>query len=209
MKHGMFIAILSMPALAVAQDWEVSYDYIEVGYGQLDVDLDILGTTLDSEGPLLELSTDLADHLHLFATYGKAESDQLGIDTSYQEQGLGLGVHFNVQPSSLLVQPAISIFARLGYIDGEITAGPLAASDDGISRSFGVRFMPGPRAEFRGAVEYVDLDSTRSGTAVSIGGDIYVAKSTAIRLSYTDYLDEDANALSIGVRFYFRDGGTD
>lgn len=207
MKHASLLLLICTPC-AFAQDWESSYSYIGVDYAQLDVD--VLGTTLDADGFALEGSAALADHVHVFGTHASATSDDLSADVTYQEQSVGLGVHFNLQRASVLVQPAVSVFARIGYIDGEIEVDGLGSlSDDGITRSFGIRLMPGPRSEFRGAVEYVDIDSTRSGTAVSIGGDIYIGESSALRLGYIDYLDEDAEALTVGVRFYFGNSAAD
>lgn len=203
MTRFALISLALAPMLATAQDdWNISYNYVEVGYGQLDVEA--LDNTIDHDGPFLEGSFEVSDHLHVFGTYARATSDDLVVvDTTFQEQSVGMGVHFNILPSSLLVQPAISLFARIGYIDGEFDAEVVRLSDDGITRSFGVRFMPGPRAEFRAAVEYVDLESTRSGTATSIGGDIYLGRATAFRLGYMHLHGEDANALTMGVRFYF------
>lgn len=215
MKHASLLLLLCTPC-AFAQDWGVSYDYFGVGYGQLDQE--VLGQSVNLDGYYLEVSGG-GDHVHAFAAHGRQDSDNLaglGFGLDVEQNLAGVGLHFNVQPGELLIQPAVSVYVQLGYTRATASASSVAGTDEGVQLSTGVRIMPGPRSEIRvgigryegelrmwqsGSVAFTIGDT--EATTISLGGRVHVTDAAALQLGFARNQDLEADAISIGMVFDF------
>ena len=184
--------LLALPLVVAAQPDDINYLYLELGYGQTE--LDVAGPDIEGNGLSLEGSVPIREHIHVFGGYGALEFDGIA-DADSVEKLFGVGTNFSFFDEKL------SVYGRLGFIDADIDIGAGNVEDDGLFASGGVRYMPLPGWEIRGGFEHVDLDLAGSDTAAVIGSDLFVTDVVALTIKLKD--NDDASSIAIGARFYF------
>ena len=185
--------LLALPLAAVAQPDEINYLYLELGLEQTR--FDVPGSDIEADGPSIEGSVPIREHIHLFGGYGASEFDDIP-DADGIQKYAGIGTHFGIGQK-------LSVFGRLGFIEADRDIGLGTVEDDGVLVSGGVRYMPVPGWEIRGGFDYIDLnlDLGDSETFGRIGSDLFLTDVVALTVDLT--LNDDANSIFLGARFYF------
>lgn len=111
MKKSLVLAALLAAAPFAATAGELNYNYVELGYANVDVD----GVDLDFDGFQLRGSVDVAENVYLFGGYGSATNDDFGIDIDFNELQLGAGYRHGLSDRT-------DFIAELGYVSQEVEA---------------------------------------------------------------------------------------
>lgn len=185
-------AVLFLPAAGMAQDdQDIRYSWF--GAAHVSAEIDAPGGDLDASGWNFDASFAVRKHIHLFGSYQGLELDDFE-DADTSEKTFGIGAHFDVIDR-------LSFFGRLGFIDVTADNGLDTAEDDGLRAMAGVRFMPWGGFEFRGGVDYIDLDDSGDDTGGFIGADIWL--TDGISLTGDFQFHEDNYSILFGGRLYF------
>jgi long-subunit fatty acid transport protein len=185
------LTLLALAAPALAADF--SYNYIEAGYQEIDIDDDLLGGfDVDGDGFGVGGSFEINDNWFIGASYSKADFD-FGVDLT--QLSLGAGYHVPLTNGS-------DFYGSLAFVRAEVSASGFGSvDDDGYAAEIGVRGMIGDRFELNGSLGYVDLGDGGDGTSFGAGVLYSFTDSVAAGLSLD--VDEDITAYGIGIRIYF------
>lgn len=176
--------MISTAGVATANPTGPSYNYVDIGY--LDLDLDG-GGSIDGYG--LTGSFAVAEQFHIFAGYARFSEGILTLDTTT----LGGGWNMPLNQTTDFV-------ARLGLVRvGASATGFGSASDNGWSVQGGIRSMVAPQFELNAFVTHTDVDG--SDTAFSVGGVWHFTNNFGVSggLSFSD----GDTVKGLGVRFSF------
>lgn len=190
MKRLLVLPLLLSPVLVAAQDTfeaEFDYGYFQLGYLDFSSDVTVGGVTtdLDGTGFSIDGSLELRNHIHAFISFRNTELDSTPNADVGTRWG-GIGTHWQVADT-------LSVFGRLGFLDGE--------GDDGGFASGGVRWVPGDGWEVRGGFRHFGWDIGESDTGGFIEGDMWLTDVAALMASYESV--DAADTITIGMRFYF------
>lgn len=192
MPGTIIVLLLGLaPCVALGQSDRISYDYFHVGGTQAEVD--VLGLDIDADGPELEGAFEVGRYVYLFASFASVEFDDIE-DADAEFRVYGAGAHYDFQDN-------LSVYAGLGYTQGDLEAGNASAGDDGLYLRAGVRYMPGRRFEVRGGIERADFDGLGDDIALTVGGNVYLTDVVTVDLGYRHY--DDISFASVGARFFF------
>lgn len=185
-------AVLFLPAAGLAQDdQDIRYSWF--GVGHVSAEIDAPGANLDASGWNFDASFAVREHIHLFGSYQGRELDDFE-DFETSEKTFGIGVHFDIIDK-------LSLFGRVGFVDFSADDGVTSIEDDGGRVIAGVRFMPWGGFEFRGGVDYLDLDASGDDTGGFIGADIWLADGISLTGDYQFH--DDDQSIVFGGRLYF------
>lgn len=185
---GIMLFVLTAPALA----GDLSYNYIEVGYQNVEIDDVGFGSSIDGDGFLVRGSFEVGDNWFVGAGYSQANFD---FNIDYDEMSLGLGYHAPISERA-------DVFASLSFVRAEASIeGFEPQKEDGYGLSVGVRGMATENVELAASVGYVDLGDGADGTAFALGALYNFTDNFAVGVEVD--LDEDATAYGLGARFYF------
>jgi len=173
-------AVLSTLSFGVLAETP-SFNFVEIGYTQLDID----NTSAEPDGLELDFNFELSENYYLSADI--TDFDENGYDMSLTN--LGFGFKSEVSDYS-------TVFAQVDW--SQFDGGN--RTEDGYKLGFGVRSSLTNNLEVTAAYEYLDIDGESS--------DFYLLgaayKMTDKFSLYSDYkMESDANQLSIGVRMAF------
>jgi Ax21 family sulfation-dependent quorum factor len=172
-----------MPLAASAAD--VSYNYVEGGYQNFDLD-----GAPGADGVNLGGSAALGQHLHVFGSYGNVEIDNSNVDVDLWR--LGLGWNTGISDNSHLV-------VRANYL--QVDAG--LADAEGWEAEVGLRSAFGANFETYVGLGYVD------GDEVDGSGDVYGKLNAQYKFNPTwglvgsVTLADDRNEYFFGPRISF------
>ncbi len=138
------VMVLLAPCVAMAQE-APRYTYVEVGYIDFDPD-----SGVSNDGGYAEGSLNIFKNFHLLAAY-EAAGD-------YTFWNAGGGWH------GLLGEEA-DVFAEILWTDVDFDSTGGSIGDDGYEVSGGVRWNVLKWLELKGAVNYLDLDSSGDDTS--------------------------------------------
>ena len=182
-RYLVLILVLAALNAAPAFADDISWTWVEAGYGYVDPD------GLDGEDSFrLAGSLSLPLNFYAFAEWENADIDQL--DAEISSADLGLGWHIGLGD---LVQG----LAEVAYVDRE--AGPF--DDDGYAVNVGVRVAPGDTLEFGAKAGYRDLDANLDGGygeayllwkfwgPLGLKFDAELAQSATLRLYFTSIVE--------------------
>lgn len=217
MKKQLALAVVLATASFGATADELSYNYVDLGYQQSDID--DLG---DGDGAVVNASVALGESLHLFGSYARQSAEErlfiedlddtatLDIDINTYRIGLGYNHAFN-ERLDLVVRGAyerqhfdVSI-ADIGSGDGKA---------DGYSAEVGVRGLLADRFEGWAMAGYADVGSINvEGESIDgdEGDDDQVYGRLGAQFKFNDTwgivgetrLSDDYNQYSIGLRASF------
>lgn len=185
-------AIFLLPGLTWAE--ASNFNYVEADYLRGEIN------DLDVDGWNLEGSVELTPQVFVEASYGEQELDESisGVDVEAEAGSIGVGYVFGENETG-------NFYGTAGYVDveGKVSSslGSFSTGDDGFYLGLGTRFNLGDRAELRFEVDYADVsddDSLQTSAAL-------VYNFTGQFAGVAQYRrDSDADAIGLGVRFYFR-----
>ena len=179
------ISLLALAAPAMADD--LSYNFLEFGYAQIDVD----DLNVDGDGFAIGGSFEVGDQMFVSAGYGAADLD-FGIDLD--ELFVGLGFHTPVGDN-------VDFVGTISYVSVEASAGGFSADDDGFGASVGLRAMVSDVVELAGGINYVDLSD--SGDDTSFGGSAWYYFTDTFALGLQADFGDDISSYGIGARLFF------
>lgn len=187
--YGLVLTALAAPAFAA----DISYNFIEVGYQEIDIDGGFVGGfDIDGDGYGIGGAFELNENWFLGASYSNADFD-FGVD--YDELMLGVGYHVPISDNA-------DFYGMFSYLTAEASADGFGSVDeDGYAATIGVRGMVGERFELNGSLAYVDFGSGSDSTAFGAGALYYFTDAVAAGFSID--IDDDVTAYGIGVRIYF------
>lgn len=184
---GLTLVFLAVPAMA----GDLSYNYVQAGYGWLTLDDDLIGD-LDGDGFNINGSVEVGENWYIFAGYSNTGFDY-GIDLD--ELGVGVGFHAPISARA-------DFFATVAYISAEVSASGFGSADeDGYGISVGLRGMATDKVELTGALAYADLGDGADGT--SIGGTALYNFTDNFAAGIDVGFEEDVTAYGIVGRLYF------
>ncbi|MEM7364763.1 MAG: outer membrane beta-barrel protein [Pseudomonadota bacterium] len=167
-----------------------SYDFVAVGYSQIDID----GFNDNPSGFGLQGSFSLSEDFFASLQFTSAGVTILGTDVDLDQMDLQLGYKREVADNTDFV-------VRFGWVDVSAETLGISVDDNGFSLGVGWRSILSDGFEGGLEFQYVDLSDTGSDTALAIYGAYQVASTVDIlgQLSIAD----GSNQFTIGARFNF------
>jgi hypothetical protein len=167
---------------------DMNYTNLEINYLDLDV-----GETVSVNGDGFEIagSWEVSEQIHLFGSW-QDQSLDFDIDGQTLEIGGGWAHGFSDK---------LDFVGTLSYVDAELEAGGVTASDDGLAIGGGIRSRLGTSFELDASLKYVDFDESGSDTGISVGGRYYFNDSMALGASLDS--NDNADTLRLGFRWEF------
>lgn len=171
------LASLSFGAMAETP----SFNFVEVGYTELDID----GKSVEPDGVEFDFNYELSDNLYMSADYTKASKSNF--DTKITN--IGLGYKSDISSDS-------TFFTQLDWAKYDTGI----SDDDGYKASIGFRSNLTKRLEVTAAYEYLDIKD-KSNNFYVLGAAYQLNDKFAV---YGDYKHEsDFDQMSLGVRMTF------
>lgn len=176
-----FALLASMPFAASASDSVLNYDYVEVGYANLDGDAD---------GAYVRGSADVGNAgFYVFGEYARVEIDDTDIDVNLGEVGVGYHKDLTAR-TDLLGEVAYANVEALGY------------DADGYRASVGVRSALHPRFNGLAKVNYRDYEAVEGDFSVSLGGEFKINQRWAV-VGEVEAGEHHSEQYRVGVRANF------
>lgn len=187
MMRSLFItALLAISASASAQGFD--YNYFELGYSSIDVDV----ASVDGDGVSLGGSFAINPDFHVFAGYTTGD-----LDFNVDYTGWNAGIGYNTELSD-----KVDAYARLSYEYAEIDAPIFGSVDDsGYGFSVGLRFAASQEVELGAAINYVDLGD--SGDDTGFEASALYRFTDAFALGLVGDWGDDISVYTLVGRFYF------
>lgn len=178
-----------------AQATNLNYDYLEIGYSEVDFDdVDEDLQALSIGGSFL-----VSEAIYVFGSYADGETDDFaGGRLETTGYTLGLGYRYGVGPQTDFTFAAAFENAEVEGAGGLSFLG--SDSENGYSLSVGARHLVAPEFELGLEASYVDIGD-EDDTVVTAGGLWHITEVVAIGLAYS--LGSDAQSIEGGVRFKF------
>jgi opacity protein-like surface antigen len=200
------IGASSVSLSAVAQENDISYNYIQAAYGKGEVDVE--GYDFDFDVAGLSGSFAITDSLFLRAAYGRAESEMkfLGAKIELDNYEIGLGYRYGLAARTDLVLGASWIRSEAGvdYDEAVLFAtndfANISASESGYSLDAGFRHLLTSQFEVGASIIYSDI-ADDDGVELSFGALYHFANTFSVGAGYT--AGEDSSVWSIGARLNF------
>jgi len=185
---GLALLMAMSPAFADG----LSYNYIELGYQNAELDDDFGGTSVDGDGYGIRGSYEVGESWFIAASYGTLDFD-FGVDLD--QLAIGGGYHTALSDRT-------DVFAALSYISAEVSASGFDSLDeDGYGVVVGLRGLVSDKFELSGQVAYSDLGGGADGTAFGAGAHYHLTDNFALGLEVE--IEEDVTLYGVGARFYF------
>ena len=185
---GMALVFSVSPALAGG----LSYNFVELGYQNAELDDDFAGISVDGDGYGISGSFEVGESWFVTASYGTLDFD-FGVDLD--QLSIGGGFYMDLSDRA-------DFYAAISYIQAEISApGFGSADEDGYGVTVGLRGMVTDKVELSGGISYSDLGDGADGTAFGAGA-LYSFTDT-FALGVNIETDDDVTVYGIGGRFYF------
>jgi len=185
---GIALTYFLSPAFAS----DLSYNFVEIGYVDAELDDGVPGFSFDGDGFGIGGSFEVGENWFVAANYSTLGFD-FGIDLD--QFSVGGGYYFGMSERTDLV-------ATLSYLSAEISASGFGSDNaDGYGVSIGVRSMLTDNVELNGSIGYSDLGDGADGTAFSAGALYSFTDNFA--LGFDIGIDEDVTLYGLGGRFYF------
>lgn len=187
--YGLTLLMLAAPALAA----DISYNYIEAGYQEIEIDGGFVGgADIDGDGYGLGVSFELNENWFIAASYAKADFD-FGVDLD--QLSVGAGYHVPISENA-------DFYGALSFVRAEASASGFGSvDDDGYSATIGLRGMIGERFELNGSLAYVDFGD--GGDTTAFGAGALYSFTDAVAAGFSIETDDDVTAYGLGLRIYF------
>jgi len=181
-----FLLLMGLSAGAAAEG--LNYNFIELGYGRVDIE----DADIDGDGFSVGGSFAVSDEFHLFGNYSTADFD---FDVDFTQFDLGIG--FNTA-----IADNIDVVAKLSYEYVEIEASGFGSEDDnGYGIGIGLRALVSPQVELHGGVDHVDLSDSGSDTSLVAGFRFNFMERFSVGLAGS--WGDDFSTYTLAGRMYF------
>lgn len=185
---GVMLALSVSPAFAGG----LSYNFVELGYQNAELDGDFAGISVDGDGYGISGSFEVGESWFIVASYGTLDFD-FGVDLD--QLSIGGGFYMDVSDRA-------DFYATLSYIQAEVSASGFGSADeDGYGVTVGMRGMVTDKVELNGSLSYSDLGDGADGTAFGAGALYSFTDTFALGVGLET--DDDVTIYGIGARFYF------
>ena len=178
------LLIFAVPAMAQG----VSYNYIEGSYNEVELDASIFD--VDGDGFGIGGSFEVADQIHLLASYNNAD---FGSGVDLDETRIGGGFHSALSPN-------MDFVARLSWVRFDASGPGGSVDDDGFGATIGLRGMAGSNVELAGFIDYIDIGDADD---TSIIGQAWYNFTEQFAVGLNLGLGDDITRYGIGARLYF------
>ncbi|MCH9694817.1 MAG: hypothetical protein K0U72_09940 [Gammaproteobacteria bacterium] len=168
-----------------------SYNFVQLGYQELDLDDGGLGIDVDGDGFAGSGSFEVAENWHVLASFSNAD---FGSGVDLNQFSIGGGYHTDISQTT-------SFFTNLVWINAEIDTNFGNVDEDGFGLSVGVRNNLNNNVELEGAVSYADLGDGADG--ISVGGAAWYRFNNEFSIGLNAAFDDDVVGYGIAGRFYF------
>jgi hypothetical protein len=189
-------ALFLVAAVAPAQA-DLSYSYVEAS-GLVNSTDTAVGDDEDGKGVEAWVSYELLPYLHVFGGTKYVEFDDLPVETTFAQAGVGVNYDFSATNSVYFNVAAITAEA-----DVVTPGGPtVGTDDDGITYALGYREATKTgKTEFLIAAEHVEFsDSDSSDTWLDMG--MLFRVTPRLRVQGAIQFGGEENGLKVGVRYY-------
>lgn len=190
MRIALAVFLLSFSVTAAAQQGNLSYNYLQGSFGQINVE----DSAIDVDGDGLGISGLFAidEDFHLFGEYQTADLD-FGVDLNTFE--VGVGYHSGMSPN-------LDVVANLGYFNVEIDAPGFSSLDDGgLLFGIGLRGRVNRSVELYGGLDYVDFDDSAGETRANAG--LMLSLTDTFGLGLKAQLWDDFSIFQLNARLDF------
>ena len=184
---GIALLLLAGPALAA----DISYNYIQLDYGFVELEDVVPGVSVDGDGPGISGSFEVGENWFIGAGYQKVDFD---FDVEFEQISAGLGYHTGIAANT-------DFFATVSYVQLDASGGGGSASENGYGATIGVRGMVSEKLELDGVIGYVDLGDGADGTSFGAAAIYNFTKTFSFGVNVG--FEEDATSYGAGVRLYF------
>ena len=196
MKNGVSRALLCtaflLPALSQAQEAarpqsaQFNYTYVQIGYDELDFDVDPFD--VDGDGLTLSGSYEINDDWHVYASFGSFDLDPG--NTDIDTWTLGAGYVFPLKDD-------IDIYGRVLYIDQSSDVS--SVDEDGLGLQARIRARVTDEFELEGGIQYTDIVDTDTSLQAAARYNFTENFSAGITLNFAG----DADGIGINARYSF------
>jgi hypothetical protein len=197
MKRLLTLALFA-PAVTLAQENEVSYDYFDVDL--LSTTIDVGPTDEDGHGIGGKFSIDFSSRYFIFGDYHAWDMNDLPGEPGSVAKTIGLG-------KAGKFGQRWSLYGGIGFrsLDLDLGTGTTTQEEGGVVMG-GARIRFADTFEFRVGAEYADVvTSAMSGiigeASVTAGFDLHMTDVAAITVEVKEN-EESVSTLTVGVRFY-------
>lgn len=186
---GLTLLLLGAPAMAA----DISYNFIEAGYQEIDIDTGFLGGgDIDGDGYAVGGSFELNENWFIAASYAKADFD-FGVDLD--QLSVGAGYHVPISDNA-------DFYGALSFVRAEVSASGFGSEDeDGYAATIGLRGMVGERFELNGSLSHIDYGS--GGDTTAFGAGALYNFTDMLAAGFSVGIDDDVTTYGIGIRVYF------
>lgn len=198
MRTLIAAALLAALPLSATAAEGLSYNYVEAGWNQVEVD-----GIADPDGAYLRGSFLIGQQVNLFAGYSRAsESLTLGSTrVKYQVSQPEFGIGYHQEFSDRLDFTADLAWLRL---EAKVRAGGTGSVSDHINAgraTVGLRGKPSPRTELWAKAGYIDGSDLDGDFVGVLGGQVNFNRTWGL-VAETELI-EDSNHYRVGVRASF------
>jgi hypothetical protein len=193
MKRIIALAML-LPAVTMAQEDNVSFNYFDIDYFRTDLDLG--DTEHAGAGWGGRFSVAIRNHVFVAGEYRAWDFDETENGSTYKR--FGFGVHG-------LIGENWGLYGEAGFKSLDLDLGTGNIDDDPGYVGGGVRWYAADGYELRMAAEFAPSGKgTPPGvgeTTLSFGGDVYVTDAAALTFDLMED-DENTTTFMMGLRFF-------
>lgn len=182
----VLLATALAPSIGAAQ---FSYNTIEISI----VDVEVGAPAIDGDGYEIGGSFEINERFFAFGSYQDQALD-FGIDGS----ALSIGGGFRDELSN-----RFDFVATAALVSAEFEALGVSFDDDGLGVAGGIRAGIADKFQVDAMMNWVDLDDSGSDSFISLSGRYYFNRTLAA-FARTNFGEDNADSLQLGVRFDFR-----
>ena len=194
-----FLSLVSVSSIALAgmigtaQASDFSYNYIEGGYSNYNVE------EVDSAFAVSG-SYNVAENINVIGSYSKANFEtNNSVDASLNQFKVGVGYHTPIAAQT-------DILADISYINMEMEASQegssVSRSEGGYGLGVGVRHNLTNSIEGSARVSYMSIDD-KSDTAISVGGRYNINEAMSAGVDLTTVTDKGPEIITTSLRWNF------
>jgi hypothetical protein len=188
LRSVFFTALLALSASATAQEFD--YNYLSIGYQQIDIDDGLFNA--DGDGFGIKGSFEVSESFYLFAGYTAAELESI---VDVDEISAGVGWHTPLSDR-------MDFLAELSYESLELSASGFGSAEtDGFGVLAGLRFRASDAVEVNGGVKYEDYGDDGDDTGFGLG--VLVGVTDNIEIGLTGEWADDISTYGVNGRMYF------
>jgi hypothetical protein len=189
-----FLAAALLACAGAVHATDLNYDYVEVGYSQIDFD----DFNEDLKGVFIGGSFLVAEEIFMFGEYFDGKTDRFqGGRIGFTTYTLGVGYRLGIGPQTDLNFAAAFERAR---VEGRGNLAFLGSdSENGYSLTVGLRHLVTRQFELAADVTHVDISD--DDTILTVGGLLHISDLVAVGLAY--FVGSDADGYSGNIRFKF------